>query len=707
MKAAIPANEPERLAALSSYDILDTSPEASFDRLTRTARVVFDVPMCVLALVDADRQFFKSRIGIRSAEAPREFAFSAHCILQSEPLVICDAAREARFADNPNIAGQPGIRFYVGAPLITRDGFRIGSLAALDVEPREAPVAQQLTVLEDLAAQAVELLEARKSQRDAAGMRGALADVREKIHAEDKRWLHMERAAELALEAGKMGIFEWDARPNRVYWSRRLFEIMGYAKGTEPPSTGRWLRWLHPHDRKPLIKTIRAARRSGETFVAKYRLVNGERERAITSVGRHYYGEHGMLLGALGVSWDSTENDSGERALAESEALFRTLSEACPIGIFRTDLDENTVYVNRRLEEIWELSPDELVGWKWKSRLHPDDAPRLKDWDVRHAMHNTRVQREYRLVMPDGSIRWIQSRAAVLHDRDGKPVGKVGTVDDITERKQTLLELQAAKEAAEVANRSKDLFLANVSHELRTPLNGILGMADLLLESGLNPEQREMAEIVRDSGRSLLMVVNDILDLNRIEAGKLTIEHAPFDWIAMMRQTLMLVEPEAQRKGLKLEVKQSSNMATSFVGDAGRLKQILLVYLTNALKFTMKGGIMVEVVADEVAPGALELLLTVRDTGPGIKAEQCAKLFRPFSQLDPSSTRKHGGVGLGLAIAQSLAERMGGHVGVVSEFGEGSTFWLRLVLPTCAAVSPVEIAMQETPNWRSHSHSTG
>jgi PAS domain S-box-containing protein len=421
-------------------------------------------------------------------------------------------------------------------------------------------------------------------------------------------------------------------------------------------------------------------------------------ERWITSVGKHYF-EGGRLVGALGVSWDSTEQDRNERALGDSEELFRTLSSSCPIGIFRTDLEGHTTYVNPRLSEIWGVPAAELLGNNWKSRLHPADTDAVPDIPIDSVAPGAQIQREYRLLLADGRVRWIQSTAAVVHDRDGKPTGKVGTVDDITERKNTLLEWQGAKESAEIASRSKDLFLANVSHELRTPLNGVLGMADLLLVSNLSRDQREMAEIVRDSGRSLLMVVNDILDLSRIEAGKLVIERAPFDWNAMIRQVKTLIEPDALKKGLHLEFRQPENIATVLVGDAGRIKQILLVFLTNALKFTAKGGVVVEVAAETLTATSSELLVAVHDTGPGLSLEQQEKLFRPFSQVDPSSTRKHGGIGLGLSIARSLAELMSGRVGVMSEPGEGATFWLRLVLPTRSDV-PIQ------PSAPQHSETT-
>ena len=525
-------------------------------------------------------------------------------------------------------------------------------------------------------------------------MRRDLEGMREKLDAGDSERRRTEQTAALAMEAGKMGFWEWDALENVVHWSRRLFEMMGFGGRAAPPRNREWLRRIHRDDRELFLKKLRDVRRSHETFTVKYRLLTpAAGERWMTSVGQHYF-DGGRLIRAVGVCWDSTEQDLNERALAESEQLFRTLSASSPIGIFRTDLEGNTIYVNPRLCEIWGLPAEELLGSRWKSRLHPDDARALPDLRLDFAAAGAQIQREYRLVMPDGQVRWVQSTAAVVRDRDGRATGKVGTVDDITERKNTLLEWQRAKESAEIASRSKDLFLANVSHELRTPLNGVLGMSDLLLEADLRPDQREMAEVVRDSGRSLLMVVNDILDVSRIEAGKLVIERAPFEWNAMMHQVKTLMEPEAKKKGLRIDFHQPENIAQSMMGDAGRIKQILLVFLTNALKFTAEGGIKVEVAADLIEPDSSEMLIAVHDTGPGLSLEQQEKLFRPFSQVDPSSTRKHGGVGLGLSIARRLAELMGGRVGVMSNRGEGATFWLRLVLPVVAN-APVQAAVPQ------------
>jgi signal transduction histidine kinase len=254
-------------------------------------------------------------------------------------------------------------------------------------------------------------------------------------------------------------------------------------------------------------------------------------------------------------------------------------------------------------------------------------------------------------------------------------------------------QIAAAKAEAERANRTTSRFLANMNHEIRTPMNGILGMAELLLESGLNKHQRELAETIGSCGEHLLQIINDILDMSRIEAGKLEIHSAQFRVQPMISRVIKLLAWRAREKGIDLKCRVDPQVPSELVGDELRLSQILIYLVGNAVKFTAKGGVTVDVSSSGDVRGKTLLHFQITDTGIGMQEDFLCQIFIPFSRADESTTRKYGGTGLGLSISKNLVELMGGSLGAESHYGEGSTFWFTVALDNDQQDNKLELTM--------------
>ena len=366
--------------------------------------------------------------------------------------------------------------------------------------------------------------------------------------------------------------------------------------------------------------------------------------------------------------------------------------ETIPDGFVLFDREDRLLTCNQRYREIYALSAPAMVPVaKFEDILrlglargqHLDAVGREEDWLAERMEQHRNPVALLEQQLSDG--RWLRA-----HDHPTPDGGRVGLRVDISEIKNQQAALETARTAAESANRAKSAFLANMSHEIRTPMNGVVGMAELLCDTDLTEDQRLFAETIRSSGEALLVIINDILDYSKIEAERLTLHPEPFDLERTIHEVAMLLQPRARAKNLDLMIDFDMFLPTRYIGDPGRLRQILTNLVGNAVKFTETGHVLIRVVGLEVETGCQQLHITVEDTGIGIAPENLAHVFGEFNQVESETNRKFEGTGLGLAITQKLIERMGGAVWVDSEFGNGSSFGFRLTL----AVAEDEAASQ-------------
>ena len=354
-------------------------------------------------------------------------------------------------------------------------------------------------------------------------------------------------------------------------------------------------------------------------------------------------------------------------------------------GVILTDAEWRVEWINEGFTRMFGFSLEEIKGRKPADfMMGPDSDPKAMELMDEAAKLRRPFKGEVLNYTKDQRKVWIELEIQPILTQEGGLEGFMGLQLDITERKRQAEQMQEAMEAAEKANQAKSQFLAMMSHEIRTPMTGVIGMTSLLLDTPLNPEQRESAEIIRQSGESLLTIINDILDFSKIESGRLDIENIEFALNECVEGAVDLLAAPAAKKQIELIYEIADDLPAMVLGDAARLRQVLVNLVGNAVKFTQQGEVAVTVAATARKGSHVELLFAVRDSGIGISADGMARLFKPFSQVDASMTRKFGGTGLGLVISRRLVELMGGTIRAESELGRGSTFSFSLSLPVVA-----------------------
>ena len=487
------------------------------------------------------------------------------------------------------------------------------------------------------------------------------------------------RALLEAQSVGGFGNWEWDLASGRMGWSAEARHIVGIDP-TVAPSWDQTLELIHPDDRPGLVAVLEAAQATRERFAHEYRVMRADGTfRVIESHGEVIAETGGAPSRILGTVQDITDRRQAEIERRNLASVLDTSDDA----ITTCSLDGVFVTWNRGAEKLYGYTAQEAIGQPLDLIIPPGERATdhlnwerlLNDEPVR-SLETVRVTKDGRTVV-------VSVTRSLIVDATRGVIGVASVGRDITQAKQAQALLAAAHADAVAASEMKSQFLENMSHEIRTPMNGVIGMNELLLDTELDDEQREYVEHIARSSEDLMAIINNVLDVSKIESGQLTLDVGEFALHETIEQACAAAGAEARAKGLSFELQIAEAVPLHARGDARRIRQVLSNLVANAVKFTAEGQIAVRAAVTPLTAGNTRLRAEVADTGIGIGALALEHIFDPFTQVDASLTRRYGGAGLGLAIARDLVGLMGGTIGADSKPGHGSTFWFQLDLGDC------------------------
>jgi PAS domain S-box-containing protein len=666
-----PPNETIRQAALDALRIVESSDDPFFGEVVALASRLLDAPISAVSLVDRDRQWFKAAVGLGVRETPRDIAFCAHAICGGEAFAVHDAIADPRFAENPLVTGTPFIRSYAGAPLRDAAGHALGTLCVIDQVPRlwSGFELEMLTSLAQMAMRHMETL--------------ALAT----------RTLEVESLHETVISAMAEGVVVQTAAGEIRLANPAALSILGLTLDQITGKTSMDPGWQSlredgspfPGEDHPAMVTLKTGKSVDGVLMGVAR-PDGKR-KWIKINSRPIFGSEGSTpIEAVTTFSDITEQREANAQLHSQRQRLNMALELGAIGVIERDSAAGEVRVFGHTETLKRFGPSAGASeGSFLERIPAERQTSVASLWTRHLAGGPSLKLETPISLADGTQRWALVGAEKLVDAKGRVTGALVAMKDIEERKQAEFALMDSLQKLENASRAKDVFLANISHEIRTPLNGVIGMASALEMTALTPEHREMVSLISSSGEVLDRLLSDLLDMSRLDAGKVTLEPAPFDLCAAVVESSQLFEIRATDKKLRFSLELAADAYGAWVGDKVRIKQIVSNLVSNAIKFTSSGQVQVRLSATghAIGEGFDWVTLEVEDTGPGIPEDLQDRIFDRFEQVkSPASGQS--GTGLGLSICKSLVSLMGGEIAVASQLGLGSTFTVRLPLTRAA-----------------------
>ncbi len=784
----IPENEKDRLAALNSYDIMDTLPEGVYDNITKLASIICETPIALISLVNQEKQWFKAEVGLGAKETPRDISFCQYAIMGEEVFEVSNAKENPIFSDNPLVTGDPNIRFYAGTPLKDEDGYNLGTLCVIHTEPKKLSKTQkealdllgkeviaQFTIrrkniefkeIENYFNKALDLIciagddgffkkinpsftevlgysenelldrpfaslihpedvdqTSREIQKLVAG--GKIISFINRFKTKKGNYVHLSWNADIDKDSGNMfavardvtseiiktdeivnlnifqntvldgadySIIATDKDGTITAFNKGAQSLLGYSKeeviGKTSPAIFHDINEVVERS-KELSEELKTKIEPGfEVFVAKAKSGGADINEwtYITKTGQSIpvelsitalFNSKNEITGYLGIGKNLTDQ---KNKIAEIERLKNDLDfeiKAINNSALRVELDVKgkIISANDNFLKLTKYKSKDIIDLHHSALISKEEKEQESYnifWD--NLKQGVSQQGIFKRVTKNGTIIWIRGSYIPVKNSEGKIDRIIKIAYDVSESISLQEDLKNAVALAKQATIAKDEFLANMSHEIRTPMNAIVGFTELIESTELNDEQIDYLSSIKAASGNLLTIINDILDFAKIESGQLTLNSEPFIVSEALNLTKKTLKSLAQKKGLSLQFFTETDLVSPVLGDVGRLNQVLVNLIGNAIKFTEKGGVQVFTSLLSETNNSYEIEFKVKDSGIGIAEDKLDKIFSRFQQAEEYTTRKYGGTGLGLSISSKIIEALGGKLKVESKLGEGSEF---------------------------------